>query len=62
MEKVAQLLINLREDAKLSQEEVALRTNYSRQSISNWERGVCQPKVGDFLRLIHVYGRHIKIF
>ena len=41
--EVHEILKNLREKNKLTQEEMAIRINITRQAVSRWETGETQP-------------------
>ena len=45
MNTIAQNIKKMREDSKLSQQELAERIIVTRQTVSNWERGISQPDV-----------------
>ena len=38
-------IIKLRKDRNMTQEDLALRLGVSRQSISKWELGICDPDI-----------------
>ena len=57
----AQLLLQARKEAKLSQSELALRVGTTKSYISKIENGVVEPGVGLFFRLINALGLRIDI-
>lgn len=50
------LLKQLRQQANLTQKEVALKMNKTPQSITQWERGATQPDMEHFIKLCELYG------
>ena len=58
---VAQLLLQARKEAKVSQSELALRVGTTKSYISKIENGVVEPGVGLFFRLINALGLRIDI-
>ena len=57
----AQLLLQARKEAKVSQSELALRVGTKKSYISKIENGVVEPGVGLFFRLINALGLRIDI-
>ena len=57
----AQLLLQARKEAKVSQSELALRVGTTKSDISKIENGVVEPGVGLFFRLINALGLRIDI-
>ena len=57
----AQLLLQARKEAKVSQSELALRVVTTKSYISKIENGVVEPGVGLFFRLINALGLRIDI-
>lgn len=57
----AQLLLQARKEAKVSQSELALRVGTTKSHISKIENGVVEPGVGLFFRLINALGLRIDI-
>ena len=57
----AQLLLQARKEAKVSQSELALRVGTTKSYISKIENGVVEPGVGLFFRLINALGLRIDI-
>ena len=57
----AQLLLQARKEAKVSQSELALRVGTTRSYISKIGDGVVEPGVGLFFRLINALGLRIDI-
>ena len=51
---IADKIKNARTIKKLTQEQVAEDLNVSRQTISNWENGINEPKIS-YLKAIAVY-------
>ena len=49
-------ILNLRKNAKMSQEDLAERLNVSRQAISRWEMGVALPDATNILNLSKIFG------
>jgi len=46
----------LREDHGLTQLEVAYRLKVTPATVSNWERGIYEPKVAQLRALAHLFG------
>ena len=57
----AQLLLQARKEAKVSQSELALRVGTTKSYISKIENGAVEPGVGLFFRLINALGLRIDI-
>lgn len=57
----AQLLLQARKEAKVTQSELALRVGTTKSYISKIENGVVEPGVGLFFRLINALGLRIDI-
>ena len=57
----AQLLLQARKEAKVSQSELALGVGTTKSYISKIENGVVEPGVGLFFRLINALGLRIDI-
>ena len=57
----AQLLLQARKEAKVSQSELALRVGTTKSYVSKIENGVVEPGVGLFFRLINALGLRIDI-
>ena len=57
----AQLLLQARKEAKVSQSELALRVGTTKSYISKIVNGVVEPGVGLFFRLINALGLRIDI-
>ncbi len=57
----AQLLLQARKEAKVTQSELALRVGTTKSYISKIENGVIEPGVGLFFRLINALGLRIDI-
>ena len=57
----AQLLLQARKEAKVTQSELALRVGTTKSYISKIENGVVEPGVGLFFRLINALGLRIYI-
>ena len=45
----------IREDRKISQEQMAKSLNVSGQAVSNWERGKGYPDISNIIRLSEIY-------
>ena len=58
---VAQILLQARKDAKVTQSELAQRVGTTKSYISKIENGVIEPSVGLFFRLINALGLRIDI-
>ena len=43
-------------NAGLTQEQVKVKTGYSRNSLYRWEKGIASPKWKDLKRLCELYG------
>lgn len=54
--KLADRLVKLRKEHKLSQEALAEKLGLSRQSISKWERAEASPDTDNLIALAEVYG------
>lgn len=54
--KLADRLVALRKENKLSQEALAERLGLSRQSISKWERAEASPDTDNLIALAELYG------
>ncbi len=54
--KLADRLVELRKENKLSQEALAEKLGLSRQSISKWERAEASPDTDNLIALAEVYG------
>lgn len=57
----AQLLLQARKEAKVTQAELAKRVGTTKSYISKIENGVIEPGVGLFFRLVNALGLHIDI-
>ena len=57
----AQILLQARMDAKVTQSELAQRVGTTKSYISKIENGVIEPSVGLFFRLINALGLRIDI-
>lgn len=56
MKKLEEHLYELRRESKLTQEEVAVALNVTRQTISNWETGTAKPSIAKGVELAQIYG------
>ena len=56
-----QILLDARKEAKVTQEELARRTNTTNSYISKVENGVVTPSVGLFYRLINALGLRVEV-
>jgi DNA-binding XRE family transcriptional regulator len=56
-----QILLDARKEAKVTQEELARRTNTTKSYISKVENGVVTPSVGLFYRLINALGLRVEV-
>lgn len=56
-----QILQDARKEAKVTQEELARRTNTTKSYISKIENGVVTPSVGAFYRLVNALGLRIEV-
>ncbi|HHT98345.1 MAG TPA: helix-turn-helix transcriptional regulator [Clostridiales bacterium] len=56
MKKLEEHLYELRKENKLTQEEVAVALNVTRQTISNWETGTAIPTINKAIELAQIYG------
>ncbi|MBR4891336.1 MAG: helix-turn-helix domain-containing protein [Clostridia bacterium] len=54
--KLADRLVELRKEHKLSQEALAEKLGLSRQSISKWERAEASPDTDNLIALAEIYG------
>lgn len=57
----AQILLQARKDAKVTQSELAQRVGTTKSYISKIENGLIEPGVGLFFRLINALGLRIDI-
>ena len=57
----AQILLQARKDAKVTQSDLAQRVGTTKSYISKIENGVIEPSVGLFFRLINALGLRIDI-
>lgn len=57
----AQLLLNARKEAKVTQSELADRIRVNKSYISRIEHGAITPSVGMFYRIIHALGLRVEI-
>lgn len=56
-----QILHDARKEAKISQAELAKRTNTTKSYISKIENGVITPSVGAFYRIIGALGMRVEV-
>ena len=56
-----QILQDARKEAKVTQEELARRTNTTKSYISKVENGVITPSVGIFYRFINALGLRLEV-
>ncbi len=56
-----QILHDARREAKVTQEELARRTNTTKSYISKVENGIITPSVGVFYRLINALGLRVEV-
>ncbi len=56
-----QILHDARKEAKISQAELARRTNTTKSYISKIENGVITPSVGAFYRIIGALGMRVEV-
>lgn len=56
-----QILHDARKDAKVTQAELAKRTNTTKSYISKIENGVITPSVGAFYRIIGALGMRVEV-
>ena len=56
-----QILQDARKEAKVTQEELARRTNTTKSYISKVENGVITPSVGVFYRFINALGLRLEV-
>ena len=56
-----QILLDARKEAKITQAELARRTNTTKSYISKIENGVITPNVGLFYRLINALGFRVEV-
>ena len=57
----AQILIDARKEAKVTQTELARRINSTKSYISKVENGVIVPSVGAFYRIINALGMRVEV-
>lgn len=56
-----QILSDARKEAKVTQEELARRTNTTKSYISKVENGIIIPSVGVFYRFINALGLRVEV-
>ena len=56
-----QILHDARKEVKMTQEELARKTNTTKSYISKVENGVITPSVGVFYRLINALGLRVEV-
>ena len=56
-----QILLDARREAKVTQAELAARTNTTKSYISKIENGVITPSVGVFYRIIAALGMRVEV-
>ena len=56
-----QILHDARKEAKVTQEELARRTNTTKSYISKIENGIIVPSVGVFYRIINALGLRVEV-
>jgi len=56
-----QILSDARKEAKVTQEELARRTNTTKSYISKVENGIIIPNVGVFYRFINALGLRVEV-
>ena len=56
-----QILLDARKEAKVTQEELARRTNTTKSYISKIENGVIVPSVGVFYRIVNALGLRVEV-
>ena len=54
--EVGERLAEFRQQANVTQEELANELNVSRQAVSNWERGKTQPDISTAMRICGYFG------
>ncbi len=59
---IAENLINLRKEAKLTQTDLAEKLNYSDKAISKWEQGESLPGIDVFTLLAEIYDVNLDYF
>lgn len=57
----AQILLEARKEAKVTQSELAKRLSTSKSYISRVENGLINPSVGTFFRIINALGMRIDV-
>lgn len=55
MTKFNEIIFTLRKENGFTQEEIAIKLNVSRQTISNWETGTAQPTIDKVSELSDIY-------
>lgn len=53
-------LIRARKSKGLTQEELAIKLDYTKSTISNWENGYSNPKIEDAFKVSEILGTDIK--
>ena len=53
---------SLRENAQMTQEELAGKLNVTRQALSNWERDVNEPDLNTLKKICFLFGVHMDDF
>ena len=57
----AQILLDARKEAKITQSELAKRLSTTKSYISRIENGVISPSVGNFFRIINALGMRVDV-
>lgn len=54
-------IAGLRKQKKMSQEELAVAMDVSRQAVSKWENGLCNPDTENLIRLAGIFGVDVNV-
>ncbi|MEG0230297.1 MAG: helix-turn-helix transcriptional regulator [Oscillospiraceae bacterium] len=54
--KIIEILKNARSKQKITQEQIAKNMNVKKNTISNYETGVCEPSIDNFILMCQIYG------
>lgn len=59
--QIAAALAQERRDADLSQQQIANRLRVHAKTVSNWERGYCEPTLADLSRWAALFGYRVAL-
>lgn len=58
---IAATLAHARREAGLSQARIAVRLHVNPKTVSNWERGYCEPTMADLSRWAALFGLRVAL-